>query len=48
MEVKYAHPGNRASIEDTESIKKKTMTVGFIFAVDIVCLVIFGALLGWI
>jgi hypothetical protein len=33
---------------DMESVKKKVMTVGTIFAVDIVGLVLFGAILGWV
>ena len=33
---------------DMDSIKKKVMTVGTIFAVDIIGLVLFGAALGWI
>jgi hypothetical protein len=33
---------------DIDSIQKKTMTVGTIFAVDIIGLVLFGAVLGWI
>ncbi len=33
---------------DMGSIKKRAMTVGTIFAVDIVGLVLFGAVLGWI
>jgi hypothetical protein len=33
---------------DMDSIKKKVMTVGTIFAVDIIGLVLFGAVLGWI
>jgi hypothetical protein len=33
---------------DMDSIKKKVMMVGAIFAVDIISLVLFGAILGWI
>ena len=33
---------------DMDSIKKKVTTVGAIFAVDIISLVLFGAVLGWI
>ena len=33
---------------DMDSIRKKAMTVGTILAVDIISLVLFGALLGWI
>jgi hypothetical protein len=33
---------------DMESVKKKTITVGAIFAVDVACLAVFGAALGWI
>jgi hypothetical protein len=33
---------------DMESVQKKVMTVGTIFAVDIVGLVLFGAILGWV
>ncbi len=33
---------------DMDGIRKKTMTVGTIFAVDIISLVVFGAALGWI
>ena len=32
---------------DIDSIQKKVMTVGTIFAVDIIGLVLFGAVLGW-
>jgi hypothetical protein len=33
---------------DMDSIKKKVMMVGAIFAVDVISLVLFGAILGWI
>jgi hypothetical protein len=33
---------------DMDTIKKKATTVGVIFAVNIVCLVLFGAILNWI
>ena len=33
---------------DMKSIKKQSTTVGAIFAMDIVCLALFGAVLGWI
>ena len=33
---------------DMDSVRKKVMTVGTIFAVDIIGLVLFGAVLGWI
>jgi hypothetical protein len=33
---------------DMESVQKKVMTVGTIFAVDIIGLVVFGLVLGWI
>ena len=33
---------------DMDNMRKKTMTVGTIFAVDIIGLVLFGVLLGWI
>ena len=35
-------------VHDMESVKKKAITVGAIFAVDIVCLVVFAGLLNWI
>ena len=33
---------------DMDSLKKKVMMVGAIFAVDVISLVLFGAILGWI
>jgi len=33
---------------DMESVKKKAIAVGAIFAVDVACLAVFGAALGWI
>ena len=33
---------------DMEGIKRKAITVGTILGVDIICLVLFGAILGWI
>ena len=33
---------------DMKGIKRKAITVGAIFGVDIVCLVLFGVILGWI
>jgi hypothetical protein len=33
---------------DMDSVRKKAITVGTIFAVDIVCLVLFAGILGWI
>ena len=33
---------------DMESIRKKAITVGVIFAVDIVCLILFAGILNWI
>jgi len=35
-------------VHDMESVRRKAITVGAIFAVDAVCLVAFGAVLGWI
>jgi hypothetical protein len=35
-------------VHDMESVRKKAITVGAIFAVDIVCLVVFAGLLNWI
>ena len=35
-------------VHDMASIRKKAITVGAIFAVDIVCLVVFAGLLNWI
>ncbi len=35
-------------VHDMESVKKKAITVGVIFAVDILCIVIFGVMLQWI
>ena len=33
---------------DMETIRKKAITVGTIFAVDVACILIFGVLLGWL
>ena len=35
-------------VHDMESVKKKAITVGIIFTVNILCVIIFGVLLGWI
>ena len=35
-------------VHDMENIRKKAITVGAIFAVDVVCLVVFAGLLNWI
>ena len=35
-------------VHDMESVRKKAVTVGAIFAVDVVCLVVFAGLLNWI
>jgi hypothetical protein len=36
------------SVHDMESVRKKAITVGSIFAFDIACLVVFLGVLGWI
>jgi hypothetical protein len=41
-----ADKGVRVMVFDMDSIKKQATTVGAIFAVDIVSLVLFGAVLG--
>ncbi len=33
---------------DMDSVRKKAITVGVIFAVDVICLLLFGVMLGWI
>jgi hypothetical protein len=33
---------------DMDSVRKKAITVGTILAVDVVCLVVFAGILGWI
>jgi hypothetical protein len=33
---------------DMESVRKKAITVGAMFTVDIICLLLFGAALGWL
>jgi hypothetical protein len=35
-------------VHDMESVRKKATAVGIIFAVNIACIIIFGAILGWI
>jgi len=35
-------------VHDMESTKRKARVVGFIYAVNLSCLVVFGAVLGWI
>lgn len=35
-------------VHDMESVRKKAMTVGAILGFDLVCLVVFGGVLGWI
>jgi hypothetical protein len=35
-------------VHDLESVRKKATVVGIIFAFDVLCLIIFGAILGWI
>ena len=35
-------------VHDMESVKKKAITVGAIFGVDLVCILVFGLILGWI
>ena len=35
-------------VHDMESVKKKAITVGIIFAVDIICILVFGVMLGWL
>lgn len=35
-------------VHDMESVKRKARVVGFIYAFDLACLVLFGGLLGWI
>jgi hypothetical protein len=35
-------------VHDLESLKKKTAIVGGIFAVDLLCILVFGVILGWL
>jgi uncharacterized BrkB/YihY/UPF0761 family membrane protein len=35
-------------VHDMESVKKKVITVGIIFAVDIISIIVFGVVLGWL
>ena len=35
-------------VHDLESLKKKATVVGIIFAVDLICILLFGVVLGWI
>jgi uncharacterized BrkB/YihY/UPF0761 family membrane protein len=35
-------------VHDMQSVRSKAITVGAIFAVDAACLIVFGAVLGWI
>jgi hypothetical protein len=35
-------------VHDLESMKKKATVVGIIFAVDLICILLFGVVLGWI
>ena len=35
-------------VHDMESVRSKTITVGIIFAVDLIAIIIFGFVLGWI
>jgi hypothetical protein len=35
-------------VHDMESVKKKVITVGIIYAVDIICIIVFGVVLGWL
>jgi len=35
-------------VHDLESMKKKVTVVGIIFAVDLICILLFGVVLGWI
>jgi len=35
-------------VHDMESVRKKAITVGAIFGVDLVCILVFGLILGWI
>ena len=35
-------------VHDMETVKKKVVTVGMIFGVDLVCILLFGVILGWL
>ncbi len=35
-------------VHDMESVRKKAITVGAIFGVDLVCILVFGLILEWI
>ena len=35
-------------VHDMETVKKKVTTVGIIYAVDVVCILLFGVILKWI
>jgi hypothetical protein len=35
-------------VHDMESVKKKAITVGIIYAFDLVCILVFGVILGWL
>jgi predicted membrane channel-forming protein YqfA (hemolysin III family) len=35
-------------VHDMESVKSKAVTVGAIFGFDLVCVLVFGVILGWL
>jgi len=35
-------------VHDMDSVKKKMITVGVIYAVDLICIIVFGLVLGWL
>jgi hypothetical protein len=35
-------------VHDMETVKKKIITIGIIYAVDLICIIVFGVVLGWL